>query len=426
MTDQHQARNTGPIDRFMSWRYGLFIHWSPISVIGHEIGWSRENERPEILNKPGNHQVSARVLVPAGVYDSLYRHFNPTEFSADALVRRAIEWGVRYIYFTSKHHDGFCNFDSAHTDYKITSPECPYGRDIVKDLSDACHEHGMGFGIYYSQPDWRHPDYRTERHEDYVRYLHAQVEELCTRYGKVDVLWFDGLVGTEGHMTGVKTPDIYNPDGGRDWWNAEALLAKIRSWQPDILINDRCGMPGDFSTPEQRIGDYAPDQPWESCITIGDQWAYRFFDNYKSPAQCLQSLISAACGGGNFALNVGPDRLGLLDPQQIAVLDVIGEWLSRYGETIYATRGGPYPRWEWGGSTHRDNTVYLHVLRWPEHRHELRLPLGGASVKTAEIMTGGRLDWDTSDDWLRLRLPLADQDRIDTIVRLELDRLPGF
>jgi len=230
---------------------------------------------------------------------------------------------MKYLVFTTKHHDGFCMFDTKLTDYKITNS--PFGRDVVKELADACHEANFRLGFYYSPPDWHHPDYRTANHPRYIEYLHGQLRELCSNYGRLDILWFDGLGG--------KATD----------WDAERLFKMIRTLQPHIIINNRCGLPGDFDTPEQRIGRFQTNRPWESCITIGRQWAWKPNDRLKSLKQCIDILVRCVGGDGNLLLNVGPMPTGEIEPRQVARLKEIGAWLARYGESIYGTRGGPFP-----------------------------------------------------------------------------------
>ncbi|WP_342361866.1 alpha-L-fucosidase [Terrarubrum flagellatum] len=412
------------IEKFMSWRFGLFVHWGPCSVIGTELSWGRENPyQPERLNQsPRDRGSVPRVRVPAALYDQLYKYFNPIHFDADRWITTAKAAGMKYIVFTTKHHDGFCNFDSKHTDYKVTSPECPFGRDIVRELSDACHRHDFGLGYYYSQPDWRHPDYGTERHARYVEYFHSQVEELCTNYGKVDIFFFDGLFD-ESKTRVSKTPLLYGRKEGADWWDSERLIAKMRRWQPDMVINDRAGVEGDYETPEQRVGAYMPDRPWESNVTITKRWSYGFDEQVKSTTECLRLLLGSATGGGNFLLNVGPDSLGLFPPAAEEVLLEMGRWLSQNGESIYNTKGGPYPSWTWGGSTHRDNVVYLHVQHWPHQNNTLRLPVPHeASLVASEMLTGGELSAKIDGGFVHLTLASAHQRAVDTIAKLTFDR----
>ena len=283
-------------------RFGLFVHWGPVSLKGTEIGWSRGGERRGYRSRG--------TEIPVEVYDNLYKQFNPTKFDADAWVATAKAAGMKYLVFTSRHHDGFSEFDTQADDYKITSPDSPFRRDVVKELAAACHRAGLRFGLYYSQPNWHHPDAFTDRHTNYLAFLKTQVRELLTNYGQVDILWFDGL--------GKSAKD----------YDGEALNIMARKLQPRILINNRDGLAEDFDTPEQEIGKFQYDRPWESCITICDQWAWKPDDKMKSLQQCLDTLIRCAGGDGNLLFNVGPMPDGRIEPRQVERLKEMGEWLE--------------------------------------------------------------------------------------------------
>ena len=379
----------------MAWwreaRFGLFIHWGPVSLKGTEIGWSRGGER---RGTGGKGEISLEI------YDNLYKEFNPTKFNAKEWVAIAKAAGMKYLVFTSKHHDGFCEFDSKLTDYKITNS--PFKRDVVKELADACHEAGMPLGFYYSPPDWHHPDYRTERHAKYVEYLHGQLRELCTNYGRIDIIWFDGLGGS-----------------AKDW-DSEKLVAMIRGLQPKVIINDRSGLREDHDTPEQAVGGFQIDRPWESCITICNQWAWKPDDGMKSLKQCLGTLVRCAGGDGNLLFNVGPMPTGEIEPRQVARLKEMGQWVGKYGASIYGTRGGPWRPGKWGVSTRKGDVIYVHVFEWP--RDGLVLPaLGTRRVISAELLTGGKVTVATGAEGLRIEVAAADRQEIDTIVALKLD-----
>ena len=376
-------------------RYGLFVHWGPVSLEGTEIGWSRQGKRPG---------TGGTGTVPVKVYDGLYKQFNPTEFNADEWVQLAKDAGMKYIVFTTKHHDGFVNFDSKLTDYKITSPKSPFRRDIVAELAAACHKAGLRLGFYYSPPDWHHPNYRTWLHALYISYLHGQLRELCTNYGQVDVIWFDGLGG--------KAKD----------WDAENLFRMMRSLQPDVLINNRAGFDADFDTPEQTVGQFNNQRPWESCITICQQWSWKPDDTMKTEKECLQTLVRCAGGDGNLLLNVGPMPTGKIEPRQADRLREIGRWLQQNGKSIYATRGGPIKPGQWGASTYRDNTIYLHVFDWGKAEQGLVLPAIPAKVLRSSLLTGGEVSVKQGDKEWVISVPPAARRDLDTVVVLELDR----
>lgn len=375
-------------------RFGMFIHWGPVSLRGTEIGWSRGGPRPG---------TGGTGEVPLAEYDSLYQRFNPTEFDADEWVALAKAAGMKYLVFTSKHHDGFVMFDSALTDYKITNS--PFRRDVVRELARACHKAGIRFGLYYSPPDWHHPDFLTPNHARYVDYFHGQIRELLTHYGQVDVLWFDGLGGT-----------------AKDY-GSEELLPEVRALQPHILINNRSGLPADFDTPEQTIGTFQTSRPWESCITIANQWAYRPNDETKSLKQCIDTLVRCSGGDGNLLLNVGPMPTGAIEPLQVERLREMGAWLRQHGETIYGTRGGPFRPGKWGAATCRGKTVYLHLL--DPALAEVKLPPIDARVLASRVLTGGEVRVRQDAESVVVTVKPGDQQALDTIVALELDQ-PAF
>jgi len=390
---EHKEHLNASAEDVQAWRdmkFGLFVHWGPVSLMGTEIGWSRGGER---RGRKGTGEI------PVDVYDNLYRSFYPARFDAKKWVDIAKAAGMKYLVFTTKHHDGFCMFDSDLTDYKITNG--PFRRDIVKELADACHGGGLKLGFYYSQPDWHHPDYRTDRHSRYIEYLHGQLRELCTRYGKVDVIFFDGLGG--------KPED----------WDSQKLIEMCRRLQRQVIINNRTGLPGDYDTPEQRIGKFNKERPWESCITICRQWAWKPGDTMKSLKQCIQTLVRVAGGDGNLLLNVGPMPTGEIEPRQVERLSQMGAWLGKYGESIYDVRGGPFIGSAWLTSTHKENRIYLHVFDW--YGDSLLLPPIDKKVLAASLLTGGEVHLAQDKKQIVVTVGQRYQQEIDTIIVLELD-----
>lgn len=379
-------------------RFGLFVHWGPVSLKGTEIGWSRGGDR---------RGTGGKGQVPAEIYDNLYKEFNPVKFNADEWVQIAKKAGMKYLVFTTKHHDGFCNFDTKLTDYKITSKESPFGRDIVAELARACHKEGMHLGFYYSPPDWHHPDFRNENHAKYIEYMHGQLRELCTNYGKVDIIWFDGLGG--------KPND----------WDSERLLSMIRTLQPGVIINNRAGLPADHDTPEQKIGSFRNDRPWETCMTICQQWSWKPDDKLKSVKECIQTLVRTAGGDGNLLFNVGPMPDGQIESRQVDRLLEMGQWLKKYGETIYSTRGGPFKYGMRGEasctSTHRENRIFLHVLSWSKDGSPLKLPPIAKKIVRSWTLTGGSVDVQQAENGITVAVAPQYRDEIDTIVVLEVD-----
>ncbi|MGH7968157.1 MAG: alpha-L-fucosidase, partial [Limisphaerales bacterium] len=348
------------IQRWQDKRFAMFIHWGPVSLTGQEISWSRGAQ------------------IPIEVYDKLYLRFNPTNFNAEEWVSVAKAAGMKYIILTTKHHDGFCLWDTKYTEFNIM--HSPFGRDVVKELSAACKKQGIAFGTYYSTCDWHHPDFPlgspggttkkpNPNMDRYTEYLRGQVTELIRNYGPLIELWFDVPQET-GPERGIPTANL------------------VRSLQPDILINNRVGgTPADFSTPEQQIGAFNMKRPWETCMTICTQWSWKPNDQLKSLQQCLQTLILTAGGNGNLLFNVGPMPDGRIEPRQVERLKEMGAWLQQHGESIYSTRGGPWKPTRSVASTRRGDLIYVHILRWDEPNVSLgNIP---AKIIASSLLTGG-------------------------------------
>jgi alpha-L-fucosidase len=382
--------------RWQDRRFGMFIHYGPVSLMGTEISWSRAGERRD-------RQETITNGIPAAAYDALYLQFNPTKFNAREWVATAKRAGMKYIVFTTKHHDGFVMFDSALTDYKIT--RSPFQRDLVAELAQACHEAGLALGFYYSPPDWHHPDFFTTNHVRYVEYLHGQVRELLTKYGTVDTLWFDGTGGTNAPET----------------WGNKELFPVIRALQPRVVMNKRCGGWGDFDTPEQTVGRFQNHCPWETCMTICNQWAWKPGDRMKSLKECLGVLVRCAGGDGNLLFNVGPMPTGEIEPRQAQRLHEMGSWLAWNGESVYGTRGGPYLPTAWAVSTRKGRTIYLHILDWPCGQGGIRIPTPGARISSATLLTGGALRLHRTDRAIEIDIPARFRQDIDTIVALQVE-----
>ncbi len=410
-----------PIPENMQWwqeaRFGLFIHWSPVSLKGTEIGWSRGNQ------------------VPVDEYDNLYKQFNPIHFNADEWVSVAKSAGMKYVVITSKHHDGFCLWDTATTPYNIMST--PFKRDVIRELSDACRKEDIRFCTYYSILDWYHPDYNISsrggpgyslpagKNPDmnrYETYMKAHLRELITNYGPLGVMWFDG-----------EWEDPWTHDRG------QALYRYVSSLQPGIIINNRVdkgrkGMEGstgtdqdyagDFDTPEQQVGTFQTSRPWETCMTICRQWAWKPDDELKSLKECIHILVNTAGGDGNLLLNVGPMPSGAIEPRQVERLKEIGDWLAVNGESIYGTRGGPVPPKSWGVTTHKGNTLYIHVLSTTDH--VIALPKLSANIRKVSLIDGTGVDYESTELGTFIKLPERGRDLYDTVVVCEFDGVPGL
>ncbi len=370
---------------FTQARFGMFIHWGIYSILGRGE-WVMHHQK-----------------IPVKEYEKLQSQFNPTRFDAAKWVKLAKMAGMKYMTFTSKHHDGFCMFDSALTTY--TSMHAPCKRDFVAELTRECQRQGLGIFYYYSLLDWHHPDYKTNLPK-YVEYAHGQIRELCTKYGRISGIWFDG--GWE--------------HSAEEWRSAE-LIAMIRKLQPHALVNNRARLDGDFITPEQRIPRAraaALGKPFECCFTINRSWGYNARDrNFKSAAQLVQMLATIVGLGGNLLLNVGPLPTGEIPEEQAFRLRQVGEWMAKYGESIYGCDAGPFPKTPWGSCTSKGNKLYLHLFQWPG----LEMTINGLKtrVKKAYCLKGrSEVRFRQSADTLRLRLPEIAPDLLDTVVVLEL------
>jgi alpha-L-fucosidase len=401
-------------DRLAWWReakFGMFVHWGPYSLASVEASWP--------IMTPGEAGVGE---ISEADYRALPQRFNPTRFDPREWVQLARAAGQRYIVFTSKHHDGFCMFDSLYTPYKIT--RSPYGKDILAELAAACREQEMPLGFYYSPPDMNHPGFRDtsfparanwrgqpERPEwvTYLGYMELQITELLTRYGKVAILWFDGL----------EDQQIYN---GRRFHRL------VHDLQPQTLINNRIGLPGDYDTPEQFIPEHIPTvtrdakststdppekvsgtaslpkpedfRPWETCMTMNETWAYNRHDRkFKSATQLIRTLVDVTSKGGNLLLNVGPGPDGTIQPEFRERLLAIGDWLNVNGDAIYGTTYGPWQNLPFGRTTAKGKNIYLHVFEWPRGNLEFDAPqvqvervvLLATKQEVAFTQRGGRL-----------------------------------
>lgn len=393
----------------MAWwreaRFGMFIHWGPVSLTGKELSWSRQGPRPY------DHQALQEI--PYQEYDRLYKKFNPTQFNAEQWVSVAEAAGMKYMVFTAKHHDGFSNYHTKLSDYNIA--DTPFKRDIVKELADACHTKGMRFGVYYSPRDWYHPDYLVGDNGKYNEFYHGQIRELLANYGQVDILWFD------------------HASKALKFWKPAELLSMARQLQPGIIINNRCvamaisedppgpnPFPEDFDTPEQHVGAFQNDRPWESCITlVGGQWSYKPDGEMFTLEKCIEILVQCVSGDGNLLLNIGPMPTGEIEPRQVERLKEIGAWLVMNGESIYGTRGGPFKPGPWGGSTYKDRTVYVHILKRPDGI--LHLPTISRKIVSHSILNGGQAKLAQQDHGIDIAIETSSFRPLDTIVKLELD-----
>ena len=407
-------------------KFGMFIHWGPYSVASVEASWP--------IMRP-----SKQFPITEEEYRALPQKFNPTKFDPDAFVDLAKAAHQRYMVFTTKHHDGFCMFDSAYTDYKITNT--PYKKDIVGALARACHDAGMPIGFYYSPPDMHHAAFRdtTKPASEnwngeptrsvwplYLDYMELQLRELLSNYGNVAVIWFDGLFNQRK-------------------FDGERMHRAILALQSQVLINNRIGIPGDFETPEQFLPaaipvkgrtldftnretgtkpNYVPTAEefrlWETCMTINQTWAYNKNDrDFKSATHLIRTLVEVASRGGNFLLNVGPEPDGTIQPEFQERLRAIGKWMDQNGDAIYGTTYGPVQGAKQFRTTAKGRDVFIHVFDWPGTTLEVAGESLPKCTSASLLATGQPLEFKQQDGRLTIQLPGQAPDPDVTVIELK-------
>src|ERR1700732_1264309 len=355
------AAPTADQARRMQWwhaaKFGMFIHFGVYSTIGrHE--WVMEEE-----------------AIPVVEYAPHAATFNPVKNSARAWAKLAKAAGMKYMVMTTKHHEGFCNFDTKLTDYCATK-QGPK-RDLVREYVEAARAEGLRVGFYYSLMDWHHPDGARcatdpEARKRFVAYTHGLIRELLTNYGKIDVLWYD----------------VAWPLDARGW-ESERMNKMVFEIQPDIIVNNRNALPGDFSTPEQEIVADKRGRAWESCMTLNESWGYHHADEaWKTPKTIVRTLVYCAHDAGNYLLNIGPKPDGSIPEESVRVLTEVGHWTSRNGESIHTQDRCQPHHSNYAAFTRKGNTLYMHVYFWPGETVSLAGLKTG--VKSARLLASGQ------------------------------------
>lgn len=416
--DHPSPENIENREWFQDNKYGLFIHWGIYSVMagGGDYGIAEW-----IMNEKE---------IPITAYEKLATFFNPVEFDANEWVSIAKKAGMRYITITTKHHDGFAMYHSQVSDYNIVD-RTPFGRDIIKELKDACDREGIKLFFYYSQLDWHHPDYyprgrtggdytgrpNSGEWRNYIDYMKDQLTELLTNYGEIGGIWFDGQW------------DKYEEN-----WYLDEIYSHIHSIQPGALIGSNHHLdpyPGeDFQMferdlPGENTMGYSQtneisELPLEMCETMNGSWGYNIKDrNFKSSDELLRTLIRAAGYGSNFLLNTGPMPNGQLQPENVDTLMVMANWLDTYGETIYGTRKGPIEPQPWGVTTSKDDLIYLHLLDYD--REILTIPHPGNEIESIFLFNGQiPLDYTSNEQEIEIIIPFEYQKPLETILVFNL------
>ncbi len=437
------AQTKVQLDPRLQWwreaRFGMFIHFGAYSTLGGQ--WKdQKNTRRQVAE-----QIRDWAHIPEEEYQTVVKQFNPVKFDADQWVALAKKAGMKYIVITTKHHDGFCLFDSKYTDYDVMST--PFKRDIMKELADACRRGGIKICWYYSIMDWHHPDYTpvrpwetnrsTEgaRFDRYFGFLKNQLKELVTNYGKIGVLWFDG-----------EWEDTWDHQHGQEVYDY------LRKLDPDLIINNRVdrgrigpgkftgfgsmmngrtkegGFAGDFETPEQGIPKASLGADWETCMTMNHTWGYSKHDqDWKSPEDLIRKLVDIASKGGNFLMNVGPMGDGQFPPAIVERLEAIGAWMKVNGESIYGTSGSPFEKLTWGRCTQKPladgkTRLYLHVFNWPEDG-KLVIPKLENKIVMASLLSSpaNALKFSQQENATVVGVPAEAPDPIDTVIVLDIE-----
>ncbi|WP_430931226.1 alpha-L-fucosidase [Saccharicrinis sp. 156] len=394
--------------------FGMFIHWGLFSHLGGK--WNGKT-----YYGIGEWIMSPRVAgIPPEEYKKIADEFNPSEFNAKAIAQLAKNAGMKYIIITSKHHEGFAMFDSKVDDFNIVDAS-PFGRDPMKELSDACHEIGLGFGFYYSHnQDWTAPggtsgpttnaDGTPATFDDYFyRKCKPQVKEICSNYGKIDFIWFDTPGGMKKELV-VELADL------------------VRELQPEAMLCSRIGFGlgdyvthGDMEVPSRNL-----DILWESCDTNNDSWSYAWYDNnFKGPKEILHRLISTVGRGGTYLFNIGPDGTGKVPDIGEKFLIEAGKWISRYPQVIYNAGSSPWGHAQaWGDVTTKGNSLFLSVFDWPQDG-KLYLPGMKSKIVSAHLLNGDdkskAINFSKHNDWVVIDVPGAPTDSPVSVIELKLD-----
>lgn len=389
MSSYTRKKTPGDTEWFVHDRFGMFIHFGLYALPArHEWVQNRERIRPED-------------------YETYFKHFNPDLFDAREWARRAKAAGMKYAVLTTKHHEGFCLFDTAYTDYKITNTA--FGRDLVKEYVEAFRAEGLKVGFYYSLIDWHHPDFTIDNHhplrddpaapemnksrdmKKYTAYMRNQVTELLTNYGKIDILWFDF---SYSHHKSAIDPSMNGK--GKDDWEAEKLIATARSLQPWIIIDNRTEIEQDITTPEQiQVEEWPRDKKtgeyltWETCQTFSGSWGYyRDEQTWKSPEMLVELLVKSVALGGNLLMNVGPCARGYFDQRAVNALDTYGNWMKYNARSIYGcTMAEPEftaPAGTVLTQSEDGKRLYIHLLSYPFRMLSMK-GLGG-KIEYAQLL----------------------------------------
>ena len=387
-----------------AWRdmkFGMFIHWG-LYAIPARGEWVMYNEK-----------------IPPAEYAKLADKFNPQHFDANQWAQLAKDAGMKYMVLTARHHDGFCLWDSPSSYGNFTSFKTASKRDFVREYIEACRKAGLAVGIYYSLMDWRFPAYFDPcglpgNAQLMKQQCWGQVRELCSKYGRIDILWYDG--GWLAHK---------GSDADAAWlWDSVNLNKMVRQYNLKTVINPRSGWEGDFTCNEGDAKVTGPiiATPWEKCLNLNKvSWGYSTKQNLMSFEEAIGMILDVVVRNGNILLNVGPDPNGVIPASHVQRLRQIGNWMKDYGESIYGTRGGPFEPTEFYGSTYRNKTVYVHIRKWPADG-QIKLPALSQKILSATLLHGGKVSVEQTKDGIMVSVLPVYRGLLDTVVVLELDK----
>jgi len=423
------------LDEWQDWKFGLLMHWGPYSQWGVVESWSICPEDEGFTQRKPYGTPYFEYLKK---YEELGNTFNPVKFDPSKWAKAAKDAGMKYLVFTTKHHDGFCMFDTKQTDYRVTGPQCAFSKDprsnIAKEVFEAFRAQGIHAGAYFSKPDW-HTEYYwwsyfppkdrnvnyditryPERWEKFKKYTYDQIEELMTGYGKLDILWLDGgWVRPRKTQTAESLSWLKTPPQNQDI-NMEGIAKMARQHQPGLIVVDRSvhGPFENYRTPEQQIPEKPLSYPWETCMTMAGSWSYVPNDHYKSVNTIIHNLVDIVAKGGNYLLNVGPGPDGELHDAAYTTMHNIGLWMQVNGDAIYGTRAiAPYKDGKVCFTTKKDGSVYAIYLLGENEKLPATISFKGLTpAKGAKmIMLGAKekLSWKKAGEVVEVSLPAAIQ-----------------
>jgi alpha-L-fucosidase len=431
------------LEEWQDLKFGLLMHWGAYSQWGIVESWSICPEDLSWATGGRKKGVSDGYYDYLKKYEALKTTFNPTKFNPEKWASAAKDAGMKYVVFTTKHHDGFCMFDTKYTDYKITDKDCPFSSNprsnVAKEIFSAFRKENFWIGAYFSKPDWhsdyywwkqfpqsdRNCNYSIQKHPDqwkkFIDYTHNQINELMSDYGKMDILWLDGGWVRKKTSEEIKEELLDTMENNRWARNPQSqdidmpgLVKEARAKQPKLIVVDRA-VPGEqqnYLTPEQHIPETGLPYPWETCMTMATSWSYVPNDTYKPANEIIEKLVDIVSKGGNYLLNIGPGPDGELDPNAYQRLKEIGSWMKVNSEAIYGTR--MYKTFGEGDNirftqSKDGKTQYIFLFNFPEDKLMLTKISLGKNAKLQLLGSKKKIDWEKTSDGVKIKIPSSEK-----------------